>query len=59
MEDMDGIGRFRTKENGLPVDSSGALTGTDVDGPFEGPADLAAKVSQSKMIASWPQPPVP
>lgn len=52
MEDMDGIGRFRTTENGLPVDSSGALTGTDVDGPFEGPADLAAKLSQSKMIAS-------
>lgn len=52
MEDMDGLGRFRTMENGLPVDSSGELTGTDVDGPFEGPAALAVKLSQSKTVAA-------
>jgi hypothetical protein len=52
LEDMDGLGRFRTTENGLPVDSSGALTGTDVDGAFEGPADLSRKLSQSQDLAS-------
>jgi hypothetical protein len=52
LEDMDALGRFRSTENGLPVDSSGALTGTDVDGAFEGPADLSTKLAQSKMIQS-------
>jgi Protein of unknown function (DUF1588)/Protein of unknown function (DUF1592)/Protein of unknown function (DUF1585) len=52
LEDMDGLGRFRTTENGLAVDSSGTLSGTDVDGPFEGPAELAVKLSQSKLIES-------
>ncbi|MBC8131837.1 MAG: DUF1588 domain-containing protein [Deltaproteobacteria bacterium] len=49
-EQMDGIGRFRTTENGLPIDSRGNLAGTDIDGPFEGPAQLSMKLSQSKMF---------
>jgi Protein of unknown function (DUF1592)/Protein of unknown function (DUF1588)/Protein of unknown function (DUF1585)/Protein of unknown function (DUF1595) len=52
LEDMDGIGRFRTTEHGLPVDSQGELTGTDVDGPFEGPAQLSAKLAQSERVAA-------
>jgi len=52
MEDMDGLGRFRTTENGLTVDSSGALTNTDVDGPFEGPAALSMKLAQSNQLAT-------
>jgi hypothetical protein len=50
MEEMDGIGRYRTTENGLPVDSTGELSGTDVDGPFEGVAQLSSKLAQSKML---------
>jgi hypothetical protein len=50
MEDMDGIGRYRTTENGLPVDATGMLTGTDVDGPFEGVAQLTRKLAQSKQV---------
>jgi hypothetical protein len=50
MEEMDGIGRYRTTENGLPVDSTGELTGTDVDGRFEGVAQLSGKLAQSKML---------
>jgi hypothetical protein len=50
LEEMDGIGRFRTLENDLPVDSSGELTGTDVDGTFVGVAQLSAKLSQSSML---------
>lgn len=52
MESMDGIGRFRTTEHGLPVDSQGELTGTDVDGPFEGPAQLSGKLAESKQVAA-------
>jgi len=52
LEDMDGLGRYRTTEHGLPVDSHGELTGTDVDGPFEGPAALSAKLAQSKQVAA-------
>jgi hypothetical protein len=47
MEDMDGIGRYRTTENGLPVDASGALTATDVDGTFTGTAQLSALLANS------------
>jgi hypothetical protein len=52
MESMDGIGRFRTMEHGLPVDSHGELTGTDVDGAFEGPAQLSGKLAESRQVAA-------
>lgn len=52
LEQMDGLGRFRTTEHGLPVDSHGELTGTDVDGLFEGPAALSDKLAKSDMLAS-------
>lgn len=50
LEEMDGIGRFRTTENGLPVDSTGALTGSDIDGPFEGVAELSTKLADSAVF---------
>jgi hypothetical protein len=50
LEEMDGIGRYRTTENGLPVDSSGALASTDVDGPFTGAAQLSKKLASSHMF---------
>jgi hypothetical protein len=55
-EQMDGIGRFRATENGMPVDSSGQLTGTaavdgsSVDGAFVGPAQLSSMLAQSKLL---------
>jgi hypothetical protein len=51
LEMMDAIGRFREIENGQVVDSSGALVGTDVDGAFTGPAELALKLSQSRQAS--------
>jgi hypothetical protein len=57
-EQMDGIGRFRTTENGLPVDSTGQLSatkaadGSNVDGPFEGPAQLSGMLARSKLLES-------
>jgi hypothetical protein len=48
MEEMDGLGRYRTVENGLPVDTSGVLSDTDVDGAFVGVRDLSLKLAQSR-----------
>jgi hypothetical protein len=50
MEEMDGIGRHRTTENGLPVDSSGGIANTDVDGPFVGAAELSQKLASSRVF---------
>ena len=52
MEEMDGLGGYRTTENGLPVDTSGQLNNTDVDGPFNGVADLSGKLAGSQMFAA-------
>jgi Protein of unknown function (DUF1592)/Protein of unknown function (DUF1588)/Protein of unknown function (DUF1595)/Protein of unknown function (DUF1585) len=49
-ESYDGIGRYRTTDGGKPVDASGALTGTDVDGPFNGVAELGAKLAMSSTV---------
>jgi hypothetical protein len=52
MEEMDGIGRVRSTENGLPIDSSGQLNGTDVDGAFNGVAELSTKLASSQMFTT-------
>lgn len=49
-ENYDGMGRYRAMENGLPVDASGELSGTDVDGAFVGVAELAGKLAQSSLV---------
>ena len=46
-EHYDGIGRWRDMEGGQPVDGSGALSGTDVDGAFDGAVQLAGKLAHS------------
>jgi hypothetical protein len=46
-EGFDAMGQARVTDNGQPVDTSGELTGTDVDGTFHGPEELAAKLAQS------------
>jgi hypothetical protein len=46
-EEFDAIGGFRTVENGQPVDSSGVLQGTDVDGPFNGVSELSERLMSS------------
>jgi len=52
MEEMDGLGRYRTTENGLPIDTSGQLNGTDVKtASFSGVSDLDAKLAGSQNFA--------
>ncbi len=50
-EGYDGIGAYRLTDNGLAVDESGELVGTDVDGVFDGVVQLADMLSQSEMVA--------
>jgi hypothetical protein len=47
LESFDSLGRYRTQENGQPVDAQGMLVKTDVDGPFTGPAELAGRLARS------------
>jgi len=48
LENYDGIGRYRTEENGKPVDARGEITNTpDMDGPYQGGVQLGAKLAQS------------
>jgi hypothetical protein len=50
LEMMDAMGRYRDNEAGLPIDSSGMLTDTDVDGSFTGPAELGDKLVASRQV---------
>jgi len=50
-EQFDGIGALRTVENGDPVDTSGNLIGTDVDGPFVGASQLSSRLRSSRQVA--------
>jgi hypothetical protein len=50
-ESLDAIGRFRAEDNGVAIDSSGELIETrDADGPFDGAAELAAKLARSAQV---------
>jgi len=49
-ENYDGVGAFRSQEANGPVDASGALTNTDVDGTFNGAVELAQKLSMSAQV---------
>jgi len=46
-EGFDAAGAWQTTDNGQPVDSSGAIVGTDVAGSFNGPVELGAKLGAS------------
>ncbi|HXK18343.1 MAG TPA: DUF1588 domain-containing protein, partial [Polyangiaceae bacterium] len=50
-EHFDAVGRWRAMENGLPIDATGKLILTDVDGDFDGAAALADKLSSSGQVA--------
>jgi hypothetical protein len=50
-EEFDGLGRYRTTENGLPIDRSGEIIGAnDLDGPFDGVVDLAYRLASSDRV---------
>ncbi len=53
LEGYDSIGAFRTEENdGLPIDNSGSIILSDVDGDFVGGPELASMLAQSDFVGS-------
>lgn len=49
-EHYDGVGAYRLTEGELPIDASGRLIATDVDGEFEGAVELAQMLSRSEQV---------
>ncbi len=50
-EHYDAVGKWRDIEGGKPVDATGEIHGTDVDGPFNGIPDLNSKLAKSDRAA--------
>jgi hypothetical protein len=50
-EHYDAVGQWRTKDGSWPIDSSGMLTATDVDGPFDGAVALIKRLSTSADVS--------
>ena len=51
LENFDELGRWRDSENGRPIDVSGLVTRTlDMDGPFNGLAELGTRMASSEHI---------
>lgn len=52
-ERFDAIGRYRmTEDGGFALTGSGSLVGSDTDGPFTGPVELASKLAGSTVARS-------
>ncbi len=48
LENFDSLGRYRSTENGKPIDASGQIqNGGDADGPFSNMAEFASRLSGS------------
>ena len=51
-EHYDAAGSYRAKEQGLSIDASGKILGTDVDRPFDGALALSAAMDESHLVHS-------
>ncbi|MEO0323924.1 MAG: DUF1588 domain-containing protein [Myxococcota bacterium] len=47
LEHFDGDGRFRADDRGLPIDATGEIVASDVNGFFDGAPELAARLAES------------
>jgi Protein of unknown function (DUF1592)/Protein of unknown function (DUF1588)/Protein of unknown function (DUF1595)/Protein of unknown function (DUF1587)/Protein of unknown function (DUF1585) len=45
LENFDAVGRFRTSENGEPIDASGVLAGTEQRAPFSNGVELSHAIA--------------
>ncbi len=51
LENFDQVGRFRTTDGGVPVDTSGEMTTAgDLDGPFASGGELLARIANSQTV---------
>jgi hypothetical protein len=49
-ERYDALGQWRGADNGLPIDATGEVIGSDVAGPFDGAVQLSQKLAQSEQV---------
>jgi hypothetical protein len=49
-ERYDALGQWRETDNGLPIDASGEVIGSDVAGAFDGAVQLSQKLAQSEQV---------
>lgn len=49
-ESYTASGAYITQQAGLPIDASGEITGTDVDGTFANAIELSAQLGKSKVV---------
>jgi hypothetical protein len=50
LEQFDAVGALRSTERDKPIDTSGELVGTDVDGPFTGGSELSERLGRSVQV---------
>ena len=50
-EHYDAIGAYQTTQAGLPIDATGELTSSDVDGTFDGAVELSTKLARSQEVS--------
>jgi hypothetical protein len=50
LENYNAAGEWQSTDDGLPVDASGTILGTDVNGPFTGGAALSARLATSAVV---------
>ena len=50
LEHYDAAGAYRDMEVGMAIDASGALHGTDVDGPYRGALELSSRLAESDAV---------
>lgn len=50
LENYDAAGHYQTTDDGLPVDASGTIYGTDVNGPFVGGIALSQTLARSEVV---------
>ncbi len=51
-EHYDAVGAFRDVDGASPVDASGALVGTDVDGEYDGALELSERLAGSSRVTT-------
>ncbi len=49
-EAYDAVGAYRTTDQGLPVDASGMIAGTSIEGAFNGAVELSQKLAGSAEV---------
>ena len=57
-EHYDALGQWRDLDQGLAIDATGDVTGSDVAGPFDGAVELTQRLAQSQqvkdcMVQTW------